>query len=69
MKLLRLLFLAFLGCLALAACAPNTGNLASGAPASSKQIVGSEGGLYAPQDLSLVANTGRPQFLDSYADW
>jgi thiol:disulfide interchange protein len=24
---------------------------------------------YAPSDVSLVANTGKPQFLDSYADW
>jgi thiol:disulfide interchange protein len=22
-----------------------------------------------PSDITLVANTGRPQFLDSYADW
>jgi thiol:disulfide interchange protein len=24
---------------------------------------------YTPSDISLVGNTGRPQFLDSYADW
>jgi thiol:disulfide interchange protein len=25
--------------------------------------------MYPPQDLSLVASTGRPQLLNSYADW
>jgi thiol:disulfide interchange protein len=49
------------------ACAP----AASPTPTSSAgtNVVGSEDGLYAPQDLSLVSNTGRPQFIHSYADW
>lgn len=33
------------------------------------QVVGEEGGLYPPQDLALVSSTGRPQLLNSYADW
>ncbi|MBZ0280880.1 MAG: hypothetical protein K8L97_09070 [Anaerolineae bacterium] len=55
----KTVFLALVGLLALAACAPS-----ATAPAGE-----STGGLYPPQDLSLVANTGKPQFLDSYADW
>jgi hypothetical protein len=81
--LFRLLILSILGWLALSACSP-VNNLAAGGAAKdtgttgrvvplgevkAPQIVGEEGGLYPPQDLSLVANTGRPQFLDSYADW
>jgi hypothetical protein len=27
------------------------------------------GPLYPKQDLSLLSNTGRPQFLNFYADW
>lgn len=57
-----------LGLVTLAACAP----AAPPTPTSSAEnnVVGSgEGGLYAPQDLSLVSTTGRPQFIHSYADW
>jgi thiol:disulfide interchange protein len=53
--------------ISVAACAP----AASPTPTSSAEtnVVGSEGGLYPPQDLSLVSSTGRPQFINSYADW
>lgn len=81
--LFRLLFLGVLGLLAISACSP-VDKLASGKTAKepgkdssatlsdsvkAPQIVGEEGGLYPPQDISLVASTGHPQFLDSYADW
>lgn len=83
-RLLSLLLLGIVGWLALSACSP-TDNLAKGgaskatttpeatqSPAASapqSQIVGAEGGLYPPQDIALVTSTGKPQFLDSYADW
>jgi hypothetical protein len=79
---LRLLLLVFGGWLALTACAPNTGQLSSPKPtkpsdsistevksADEGQLVGYEGGLYPPQNLALLASTGRPQFIHSYADW
>ncbi|MBL8154438.1 MAG: hypothetical protein JNM70_09655 [Anaerolineae bacterium] len=67
--LLRLLMLSILGWLALAACAP-----ASISPASSsgvESVIGpsDDGGLYPPQDLSLITSTGRPQFINAYANW
>lgn len=82
-RLLGLLLVGIVGWLALGACSP-TDNLAKGgeikAPSvavepnqpsgvRAPQIVGAEGGLYPPQDISLVSSTGKPQFLDSYADW
>ncbi len=33
------------------------------------QFVGKDGGLYPQQDISLVTATGKPQLLNSYADW
>jgi hypothetical protein len=65
--LIRLFILALLGCLTLATCSPNTPTPPT--DASGKQIVGSEGDLYPPQDLSLIGRTAHPQFLNSYADW
>ncbi len=82
-RFIGLLMVAVLGWLTLSACSP-TDNLAKGgavkeptpAPETTQspsarvpQIVGAEGGLYPPQDISLVTSTGKPQFLDSYADW
>lgn len=79
---LRLLLLALGGWLALTACAPNTSQLSSPNPTKppdsvsnevksvpESQMVGYEGGLYPPQNLALIASTGRPQFIHSYADW
>lgn len=76
-----LLIIALLGWLALSACSP-TDDLARGGAvkeptAASEtlsesrlpQIVGKEDSLYPPQDLALVTSTGRPQLLNSYADW
>lgn len=67
--LLRLLLLGVLGWLALAACAPS-----ATAPTPSSgvdRVIGpsDDGGLYPPQDLSLISSTGRPQFINSYANW
>ena len=82
-SLFGLLLVGILGWLTLSACSP-TDNLAKGDAVKSPtaaseatqstsvrvpQMVGAEGGLYPPQDISLVASTGKPQFLDSYADW
>lgn len=46
-----------------------TAEATEAASARLPQVVGEEGSLYPPQDLSLVSTTGRPQFLNSYADW
>ncbi|MCA0458456.1 MAG: redoxin domain-containing protein [Chloroflexi bacterium] len=45
--------------------AESTPQVSAGQP----KVVGEEGSLYPPQDLSLVSTTGRPQILNSYADW
>lgn len=75
-SVLRLLFLGVLGLLSLAACAPAavsptpTSEAAGGAPAApERQVVGSNSDIFPPQDLSAIGTTGRPQFLNSYANW
>lgn len=67
--LLRLLLLGILGGLALAACAPSS--TAPTSPAGVESIIGpsDDGGLYPQQDLSLISSTGRPQFINAYANW
>lgn len=78
--LLRLLMLSILGWLTLSACSPSAAPPTSAPPTRAPQTpTGVESstpgatatfdGLYPPQDLSLVANTGRPQLLNSYANW
>lgn len=80
--LFRCVLLALLGVLTLIACSPATDKLGESnppkasekppdqaTPAQESQIVGYEGGLYPPQNLALIASTGRPQFIHSYADW
>lgn len=82
-RLLGHLLVGLLGWLVLSGCAP-TDNLAKGGAAKEPtpsaettqspsarlpQVVGKEGGLYPPQDISLVTSTGKPQLLNSYADW
>jgi thiol-disulfide isomerase/thioredoxin len=63
----RLLILA---ALIITACAPTATTTPPPESASvNTDVVGSEGGLYPPQDLALVSSTGRPQFIHSYADW
>jgi thiol:disulfide interchange protein len=65
--LLRFISLVGMALLLLSACAP-----AATAPqprSAAPNVVGGEDSMYPPQDLSLVANTGRPQFIHSYADW
>ncbi|MBI1277926.1 MAG: hypothetical protein GC179_07340 [Anaerolineaceae bacterium] len=84
-RLLVFLTLAVMSWLVLSACAPTDSLAQGGqikaptaapettespAPAARvPQIVGKEGGLYPPQDISLVTTTGKPQLLNSYADW
>jgi hypothetical protein len=47
------------------ALAPDdTGSVQSAAP-----VMGLGGRLYPAQDLSIIAATGRPQFVNAYADW
>src|SRR4051812_17212476 len=82
-RLLVILVLSVVGLSVLNACSP-TDSLAKGgavkeptaAPETTQspavrlpQIVGKDTSMYPPQDLSLVANTGRPQLINSYADW
>jgi thioredoxin 1 len=82
-RLLAFLWVAVIGWLVLSACSP-TDNLAKGgaskeptaAPETTQssaarvpQIVGKADSMYPPQDLSLVSSTGRPQLINSYADW
>jgi thiol:disulfide interchange protein len=82
-RLCGLLMVSVMSWLVLSACAP-TDNLARGgavkeptaAPETTQspaarvpQLVGKDDSMYPPQDLSLVANTGRPQLINSYADW
>lgn len=69
MKLLiRLLVTALLGMLA-TACATAAQQNVTVAPATGIERPASVERAYSPSDASLVASTGRPQFLDSYADW
>jgi hypothetical protein len=56
--LFRLLCLALLGALA-SACA--------GAPATPPAAAGNAEG--SDVDVSMIANTGRPQLIDSFANW
>lgn len=66
MKLaLRILLGMVIALIATACASPNaaqTSGASSGAAESADRP-------YTPSDASLVANTGRAQFLDSYADW
>jgi protein-disulfide isomerase len=70
MKLiLRIGFLSLMALIA-AACATTSLTTPTAQPTSTPaptQANTNQG--YVPSDVSLVANTGRPQFLDSYADW
>ncbi len=66
MKILRFTVAVVL-IISVAACAPAA--LPTPTSSAENNVVGNEGGLYAPQDLSLVSTTGRPQFIHSYADW
>jgi uncharacterized lipoprotein YajG len=67
MKLiLRILFLSLLASVT-AACAATSSTIPAAQPEAT--AVPTQPNSYVPSDVSLVANTGRPQFLDSYADW
>ncbi|MCB8962746.1 MAG: hypothetical protein H6651_20700 [Ardenticatenales bacterium] len=75
MKQWRLLIFALLALLALVACGSESGAVLGVAAAEEAD----EANDFVPQldpqrpypapDLALVGNTGRPQFLNSYADW
>ena len=41
----------------------------TGSAQAATPVMGMGGRLYAAQDLSIIAATGRPQFLNAYADW
>jgi hypothetical protein len=77
---LRLLFVVMAGMLAACASAAITPTAPSaattplppddtGSAQAATPVMGMGGRLYAAQDLSIIANTGRPQFLNAYADW
>src|SRR4051812_24653983 len=84
-RLLGLLMVSIIGWLVLSGCAPTDNLAKGGptkeptdAPETTEsaspvarvpQVVGKTDSIYPPQDLSLVASTGRPQLLNSYADW
>jgi hypothetical protein len=72
-NLLRFVILTLLGLLAVA-CAPATAPTptvapANDPPAGEAQASGSTVKRGVSEDITLVASTGRPQFLDSYATW
>ncbi len=66
---LRLLLVSILGWLALVACAPSSTSPASFSSAENLIGPSDDGGLYPQQDLSLISSTGRPQFINAYANW
>ena len=77
---LRLLFVVMAGMLAACASAAITPTAPpaattplppddKGSAQAATPVMGMGGRLYAAQDLSIIANTGRPQFLNAYADW
>ncbi|HUN09793.1 MAG TPA: hypothetical protein PLQ56_24530 [Aggregatilineales bacterium] len=77
---LRLLFVVMAGMLAACASAAITPTAPpaattplppddTGSAQAATPVMGMGGRLYAAQDLSIIANTGRPQFLNAYADW
>ena len=59
-KLFGLLFTLLL----MAACSTATQTASDAAGGTITQ-----GGLYRAQNVALLANTGRPQFLNAYANW
>lgn len=67
--LLRLLMVSILGWLALAACAPASTSSVSFSGVENVIGPSDDGGLYPQQDLSLISSTGRPQFINAYANW
>ncbi len=69
MKWVFRLLLCLVGAAALSACAPATSVSPTMLSAAGDAAEASYEGLHPPQDLSLVAATGRPQFIVSYADW
>jgi starvation-inducible outer membrane lipoprotein len=75
---LRLLLLILAGMLAACGSAPAATNSSTVLPSAlppddtgalPTAVIGLGGRLYAAQDLSVIAATGRPQFLNAYADW
>ena len=73
-RIIGLVVTAVTGLLILAACAPTTAPVA---PAvieepvieSEPEIVEAESAAIDTSDLTLIGNTGRPQFLNSFASW
>ncbi|MCB0028452.1 MAG: hypothetical protein KDE28_11130 [Anaerolineales bacterium] len=74
MKQWRLLIFALLALLALVACGGQSGVVLETAAEEADEANDFVPQLdpqrpYPAPDLALVGNTGRPQFLNSYADW
>ena len=82
-RLLGLVVVGIFGWLVLSACSP-TDSLAKAGPTKEPtaapettqsaavrvpQLVGKTDSMYPQQDLSLVSSTGKPQLINSYADW
>ena len=59
---LRLIVFGLLGLFALAACLPVT------EPAADA-VFSADAELFPGANLSLIGSTGRPQFLNGFADW
>lgn len=79
-RAIYLLVVSLLGIVTLGACASATQQLTMGGqdkatptPESevprAVMVVGKDGDMYPPQDLSLISSTGRPQFINAYANW
>ena len=46
-----------------------TGARVESIPANGEPVFSEDGALYPGANLSLIGNSARPQFLNSYADW
>jgi hypothetical protein len=68
---LRFIVFGLLGLFALAACMPPDApaEVERSEDAPGEALFTEDAALYPGTDLSLVENTGRPQFLNAFADW
>lgn len=67
---LKLMGAGLVGLLALTACGPTAAEPTAAPPAPvAVETPATEAPALDPTDVTLVANTGRPQFLNSFATW